>query len=72
MIVTAGMQPRKIILFIFSKINNNSKMIANMDAILPILLEMNTTWGSRIISVLEKEVSSNHKIDSAMLGNNDD
>ena len=47
-------------------------MMNQIDGIFPLLLEMNTKLGSRIINVQEQEILYNHKIDSVMLRNNDD
>ena len=38
----------------------------------PFWSEMNTVRGHKIISVLEKQISSDHTKDSVMLRNNDD
>ena len=35
-----------------------------------LLLQMNIMWGSRIISVLEMEIQSNHTTDSVVIRNN--
>ena len=47
-------------------------MMTLVDDIFPLWSEMNAIWGSRMISVLEKEIQSNHKIESLTLRNNAD